>query len=76
MSLEVRGLCGCFPPLQKINTFHVMLWIFILSTSRKLSRARHLVSAWAGDIKENKIHSRRGREIFVTWLFREKHSSV
>lgn len=41
MSLEVRGLCGCFPPLQKINTFHVMLWIFILSTSRKLSRARH-----------------------------------
>lgn len=40
MFLEVRGLCGCFSPLQEINTFHVMLWIFILSTSHKLSRVR------------------------------------
>lgn len=41
MSLEVRGLWGCFSALQKINTFHVMLWIFFLSTSHKLSRVRH-----------------------------------
>lgn len=40
MSLEIRGLCGCFSPLQKISAFHVLLWIFILSASHKLSRVR------------------------------------
>lgn len=40
MSLELRGLRGWFSPLQKRNTSHVMLWIFILSTSHKLSRVR------------------------------------